>query len=86
MTIALRNPTLVSSIIPVDNAPVDAVLESKFAKYVQGMKRIEEARVSKLPEADSILKLYEEVRRNPWLYDHSVEAIRTRLSQFDSSC
>ena len=86
MTVALRDPALVSSIIPVDNAPVDAVLESNFAKYVQGMKKIEEARVSKQPEADSILKLYEEVCSNAWHYDHPVEVMRIRLSRFDSSC
>lgn len=64
MTLALRNPDIVSDIISVDNAPLDAALLSDFAKYVQGMKRIEEAGVTKQAEADQILKDYEEVRLN----------------------
>ncbi|KAI4154009.1 MAG: hypothetical protein LQ340_001950 [Diploschistes diacapsis] len=59
MTVALRTPKLVRALIPVDNAPADAVLKSDFARYVQGMKRIVEAGVTKQAEADDILKPYE---------------------------
>ncbi|KAJ5167714.1 uncharacterized protein N7482_003308 [Penicillium canariense] len=60
MTVALRSPELVSGLIPVDNAPVNAALKSDFPKYVQGMQRIEEAKVAKQSDADKILQEYEE--------------------------
>jgi hypothetical protein len=67
MTLALRRPEIVSDIVSVDNAPIDAALLSEFGKYVQGMKKIEAAGVSKQAEADSILKDYEEVRVPAWV-------------------
>lgn len=60
MTLALRSPDLVHDLIAVDNAPVDAALGSDFARYIQGMKKIEEANVTRQVEADEILKDYEE--------------------------
>ncbi|PGH10965.1 hypothetical protein AJ80_07322 [Polytolypa hystricis UAMH7299] len=60
MTVALRSPDLVSSVIAVDNGPVRASLGSEFAKYIEGMKEIERAGVTKQAEADSILQRYEE--------------------------
>lgn len=60
MTVALSNPSIVANLIPVDNAPVDAALKSDFGKYVQGMRKIEEARVQKQSEADDILQSYED--------------------------
>ncbi|KAI5921308.1 Alpha/Beta hydrolase protein [Camillea tinctor] len=59
MTLALSQPDLPRDIVAVDNAPVDAVLSSSFAQYIQGMRRIEEAGVSKQSEADAILQEYE---------------------------
>jgi hypothetical protein len=64
MTLALRSPDIVKDIVSVDNAPIDAALLSGFGKYVQGMKKIEEERVTRLAEADDILKTYEEVRKS----------------------
>ena len=61
MTVALRSPQLVGALIPVDNAPVDANLESVFHKYVQGLRHIDEAQVKRQSEADDVLKTYEEV-------------------------
>lgn len=63
MTLALRSPNLVGALIPVDNAPVDATLRSDFGKYVQGLRSIEEANITKQIQADDILQKYEEVRR-----------------------
>lgn len=60
MAVALRKKTPIGSLISVDNAPVDAALHSGFAKYVKGMKRIEEAGFKKQSEADAVLKEYEE--------------------------
>jgi len=62
MTLALRSPELLGALIPVDNAPVDAVLTSDFHKYIQGMREIEEKQVSKQVEADDILRKFEKVR------------------------
>ena len=61
MTLALRSPKRISAMISVDNAPVDAMLKSDFGKYVQGMRMIEDANVTKQVEADAILKTVEKV-------------------------
>ena len=59
MAVALRRKTPIANVIPVDNAPVDAALQSDFGKYMQGMRKIEEAHVKKQSEADAILQDYE---------------------------
>ncbi|KAK0663993.1 Alpha/Beta hydrolase protein [Cercophora samala] len=59
MTLSLTSPSLISSLISVDNAPVDARLESDFARYIRGMKEIESSGVTKQSQADSILEPYE---------------------------
>ncbi|SPQ21702.1 197ff6fc-5d0e-4840-8e87-4e825b11f733 [Thermothielavioides terrestris] len=59
MTLALQEPDLVANLIAVDNAPVDARISSDFARYIQGMKKIDEADVTRLAEADKILEPYE---------------------------
>lgn len=60
MTVALRDRVPIANLVPVDNAPVDAALGSDFAKYLQGMRKIDEASVQKQSEADAILQEYEE--------------------------
>ncbi|BCR95743.1 putative alpha/beta hydrolase [Aspergillus luchuensis] len=60
MTVALDSPKLVSALVPVDNAPVNAPLKSDFGLYVRGMQHVEAANVTKQSEADEILKGYEE--------------------------
>ena len=62
MALALQEPDLVANIISVDNAPVDARLGTDFARYIQGMKKIDEAGVTRQAEADKILEPYEKVR------------------------
>ncbi|KAI1180927.1 alpha beta hydrolase fold family [Nemania sp. FL0916] len=59
MTLALDQPSLISNIVSVDNAPIDAVLSRDFAKYVRGMRHIEEAGATRQSEADEILADYE---------------------------
>jgi hypothetical protein len=61
MTVALQSSDLLSALIPVDNAPVNAPLKSDFGKYVQGMQEVEAQGVTKQSDADKILKEYEEV-------------------------
>jgi pimeloyl-ACP methyl ester carboxylesterase len=60
MTLALKHPEIIADVVSVDNAPLDAALLSNFGKYIQGMKKIEAAGVTKQAEADHILKDYEE--------------------------
>ncbi|KAF4974004.1 hypothetical protein FZEAL_9048 [Fusarium zealandicum] len=60
MALALRSPDLVADVVAVDNAPVDVTLSRDFAEYVRGMKRIQEAQVTRQSEADEILREYEE--------------------------
>lgn len=64
MALALRSPELVADLVAVDNAPIDAILSRDFAKYVQGMKRIQDANVTRQSEADKILEEYEKVGFN----------------------
>lgn len=59
MALALAEPALVRDFVSVDNAPLDAQLGSDFGKYIQGMKRIDAAGVTKQSEADKILAEYE---------------------------
>ncbi|KAK1760741.1 Alpha/Beta hydrolase protein [Echria macrotheca] len=60
MTLALDKPDLVANIVAVDNAPISANLESNFARYIQGMKKVDRSDTTKLSHADEILEEYEE--------------------------
>ncbi|KAI0120030.1 alpha beta hydrolase fold family [Nemania sp. FL0031] len=59
MTLALQQPELISDIVSVDNAPIDATLSRNFATYIRGMRHIEEAGVTRQSESDKILSSYE---------------------------
>jgi len=61
MTLALRQPSKYSALIPVDNAPVDAALKSDFGTYVNAMKEIDDLRprVMRQSQADDTLAKYE---------------------------
>lgn len=61
MVLALQRPQLISALIAVDNAPVDAALSLDFEKYTQAMQSIEDANLTKSSEADRILQKYEKV-------------------------
>lgn len=61
MALALQSPEHVTDVVSVDNAPLDAALQTDFAHYIQGMKKIESAGVTRQSEADNILREYEEV-------------------------
>lgn len=59
MTLALDQPTLISDLVSVDNAPIDATLSRSFGTYIQGMRRIDESNATRQSEADAILTPYE---------------------------
>lgn len=61
MALALRSPDMVNDLVAVDNAPIDATLGSDFGRYIQGMRKIDDAEVTRQAEADEILRPYEEV-------------------------
>lgn len=63
MTVALRSSSLLGALIPVDNAPVDALLKSDFGKYLAGMREVESTGIRKKVQAEHILSKYEDVRR-----------------------
>ncbi|KAF2680142.1 alpha/beta-hydrolase [Lentithecium fluviatile CBS 122367] len=58
MTMALRDPSCCADIIAVDNAPVDAALASDFPRYVEGMRKAEEAMPMSQKDADAIMEPY----------------------------
>jgi hypothetical protein len=58
MTMALRDPSCCANIIAVDNAPIDAALASDFPKYVEGMRKTEEAKPRSQKEADATMEPY----------------------------
>ncbi|KAF2719875.1 alpha/beta-hydrolase [Polychaeton citri CBS 116435] len=60
MAVALRNRVSIADLVSVDNSPVDASLKTDFVQYVQGMRKIEDAGITRQSEADAILKDYEE--------------------------
>ncbi|KZF19338.1 alpha/beta-hydrolase [Xylona heveae TC161] len=60
LTVALQSPDIVENVIAVDNAPVDAALRADFPNYVRGMKKVEDANVTKASEADKIMSEFEE--------------------------
>ncbi|CUS11925.1 unnamed protein product [Tuber aestivum] len=55
MAVALRKPSIISSIIAVDNAPIEAALHSSFGGYVRAMRKIEHSNLTNTKEADAIL-------------------------------
>ncbi|KFY39404.1 hypothetical protein V494_04006 [Pseudogymnoascus sp. VKM F-4513 (FW-928)] len=60
MAFALKYSNRIQNIVAVDNAPIDAPLLRSFGQYVTGMRKIEQAGVTRLAEADEILQDYEE--------------------------
>lgn len=55
MAMALQDPSCCANIVAVDNAPVDAALASDFPKYVEGMRKVENAKCTSQRAADEVL-------------------------------
>lgn len=60
MALALQYPSLIQDIVSVDNAPANIMFPSDFSRYIEGMQKIEAAKVQKQSEADEILQGYVE--------------------------
>lgn len=82
MTMALRNPDSCADIIAVDNAPVDAALASEFPRYVEGMRKVEEAKCKSQKEADQILEPYAKVRKFPTQFSNKSLCVRSQQFVF----
>lgn len=61
MTLALQSSNVLKAFVSIDNAPVRAALKSNFSNYLEGMRRVEKARVLRQSEAEEILKSFETV-------------------------
>ena len=89
MAVALRSPSRVSALMPVDNAPVNAPLRSDFDKYVRGMQHVEAEKITKQSDADKILQDYEPVClvfSTIYMSYESVNLYSTSPSPFANSC
>lgn len=75
---------MIEDIVSVDNAPLDGALLSDFAKYIQGMRKIEEKEVTRQAEADKILRDYEEASHKRTIPSLSSFAHSRSLLQFDN--
>ncbi|KAF5111336.1 hypothetical protein DV495_003955 [Geotrichum candidum] len=60
MAVSLRRPDIVKALIPVDNAPIDAQLNSSFPRYARAMKRIEASNLKSSKDAFKIMGEVEE--------------------------
>ena len=59
MTLALHSPKLVSSVVAVDNCPVNLPVASDFLKYLEGMAEAEQQQVRTHAEADEVLRQFD---------------------------
>jgi pimeloyl-ACP methyl ester carboxylesterase len=59
MTAALQQPDRISKLISVDMPPVPLQLSQGFARYIEGMQKVDQAHCTKQSQADAILQAYE---------------------------
>ena len=59
--LTLTKPDISRAVISVENAPISAKLSSTFKQYVEAMKAITDAKLTKRNEAEQILARYEGV-------------------------
>lgn len=62
LTLALHSPKLVSSVVAIDNCPINLPIGPDFLKYLEGMAKAEQQQVRTHAEADEKLRQYELVR------------------------
>ena len=62
LTLSLESPTLVKDVVAIDNCPIRLPLESDFARYLEGLARLGDERITDYSQADRILTQYEKVR------------------------
>ncbi|PWY80148.1 alpha/beta-hydrolase [Aspergillus eucalypticola CBS 122712] len=59
LTLSLESPTLVKDVVAIDNCPIRLPLESDFARYLEGLARLGDERITDYSQADRILTPYE---------------------------
>lgn len=62
LTLALESPTLIKDVVAIDNCPIRLPLESDFVRYLEGLARLRDERITDHLQADKILTQYEKVR------------------------
>lgn len=65
MAQALLEPDSISKLIAVDMSPAKGRISPEFAKYIDGMRKVQDAQVKSKKDADVILQDYESVRLRP---------------------
>jgi hypothetical protein len=61
--LSLTKPNIPKAIISMENAPISSRLSPTFKKYVEAMKAITDAKLTKRKDAEDLLSKYEEVLR-----------------------
>ena len=59
--LSLTKPNIPKAIISMENAPISSRLSPTFKKYVEAMKAITDAKLTKRKDAEDLLSKYEEV-------------------------
>ncbi|EHA24050.1 hypothetical protein ASPNIDRAFT_180050, partial [Aspergillus niger ATCC 1015] len=59
LTLALESPTLIKDVVAIDNCPIRLPLESDFVRYLEGLARLRDERITDHLQADKILSQYE---------------------------
>ncbi|GCB17533.1 abhydrolase domain-containing protein C22H12.03 [Aspergillus awamori] len=59
LTLALESPTLIKDVVAIDNCPIRLPLESDFVRYLEGLARLRDERITDHLQADKILTQYE---------------------------
>lgn len=59
--LTLTKPKLPAAIVSMENAPISSRLAPSFEKYIDAMKAITDAKLTKRKDADDILAKYEKV-------------------------
>ena len=59
--LSLTKPDIPKAIISMENAPISSRLSPTFKKYVEAMKAITDAKLTKRKDAEDLLAKYEEV-------------------------
>jgi pimeloyl-ACP methyl ester carboxylesterase len=63
--LTLTKPEIPAALISLENAPISSPLSSTFKQYVEAMKAITDAKLTKRKDAEDLLAKYEEVKPPP---------------------
>ena len=58
--LALTKPEILKAVISLENAPLSSCLSPTFQQYIECMRAIEDAKITKRKDAEDMLAKYEE--------------------------